>query len=243
MSNHENKLVRHQEYFFRDGDITIRVEDSLFRFHKYFLTRESKHFHGMLIPNAIPCRDPPGSSETNPIVLKDATTEGFASLLWVFYNPEYSIYKAPLEKWKHILKLAQQWGFAQVEKLCIRELENLSIPPVEKIELYQEFKINQSLLHSSYVALTTRPEPLDVKEGNKLGLDTSLTIARARELARARDHGFLGATEVRSIIEDVFGLGSGPPPSTTPPQTQNQNSTTNDHADKGGKNRNKNNKS
>ncbi|KAH9006322.1 hypothetical protein EDB86DRAFT_714490 [Lactarius hatsudake] len=242
MSSHDNKLVRHQEYFFRDGDITIRVEDSIFRFHKFFITRESRHFHSMLVPNAIPCRDPPGSSETNPVVLKDATAEGFASLLWVFYNPEYSIYKAPLEKWKLILKLAQQWGFAQVEKLCIRELENLLIPPVEKIELYQEFNINPSLLHTSFVTLTKRPEPLDVKEGNKLGLETSLKLAQARELSRARDHGFLSATEVQSIIDEVFGLGSGPPPSTTPPQTQKQNPTTDDHTEKGGK-RNKNSKS
>ncbi|KAI9441495.1 hypothetical protein H4582DRAFT_1933043 [Lactarius indigo] len=238
MSSHENKPMRHQEYFFRDGDITLRVEDSVFRVHKYFLTRESRHFYSMLVPNAIPCRDPPGSSETNPIILKDATAEGFAGLLWVFYNPEYSIYKAPLEKWKRILKLAQQWSFAQVEMLCIRELENLSIQPVEKIELYQEFKINPSLLHSSYVALTNRPEPLDVKEGNKLGLDTSLKIAQARELARAHNHGFLNATEVQSVIEDVFGVGSGSSPSTTPPQ-QKQNTTTDDDAEKRGK-RNKN---
>ncbi|KAI9465153.1 hypothetical protein BJY52DRAFT_1245393, partial [Lactarius psammicola] len=106
MSSHDNRVVRHQEYFFRDGDITIRVEDSMFRIHKHFLTRESRHFHAMLVPNAVPCRDPPGSSETNPVVLKDATSEGFAGLLWVFYNPEYSIYKASLEKWRRILTLA-----------------------------------------------------------------------------------------------------------------------------------------
>ncbi|KAH9177507.1 hypothetical protein EDB89DRAFT_1412669 [Lactarius sanguifluus] len=224
----ENQPIRYQEYFFRDGDITIRVEDSVFRIHKHFLTRESRHFHSMLIPNPVPCRDPPGSSETNPVVLKDATTEGFAGLLWVFYNPVYSIYNAPIETWIRILTLAQQWSFAQVEKLCIRELENLSIPPVEKIKLYQDFKINPSLLHRSYVALTTRPEPLDVKEGSKLGLDTSLKIAQARELARIRDRALLGATEVQSVIEGVFGLGSELPPSTTPPQ-QKQSTTTDDH--------------
>jgi len=106
----------------------------------------------------------------------------------------------------------------QVEKLCIRELENLSIPPVEKIQLYQDFKINPMLLHGSFVALTTRTVPLDVKEGKKLGLDTSLKIAQARELARTPDRAtslFSPATEVQSVIEEVFGLhGSGPPPVT-----------------------------
>lgn len=39
----------------------------------------------------IPCRDPPGLSETNPVVFKDATSEGFEDLLWVFYNPYVTI--------------------------------------------------------------------------------------------------------------------------------------------------------
>jgi len=62
-----------------------QVEDKIFRIHKYFLTRESKHFRSMLVA-AIPCRDPPGSSETNPVVIEDATSEAFANLLWIFYN-------------------------------------------------------------------------------------------------------------------------------------------------------------
>ena len=37
-------------------------------------------------PN-VPCNDPPGSSETNPIVLEDTPTEAFTWFLWVFYNP------------------------------------------------------------------------------------------------------------------------------------------------------------
>lgn len=234
----DNKLVNHPEYFIRDGDITIRVEDSMFRIHRHFLTRESKQFRSMLIP-IVPCRDPPGSSDTNPVVLKDATSEGFAGLLWVFYNPEYSVYRAPLEKWKHILTLAQQWGFAQVEKLCIRELENLSIPPVEKIQLYQDFTINPSFLHSSFVALTTRTEPLGVEEGMKLGMATSLKIALARELARTPDQTTrLRESDVHSVIEDVFGLqGSGPSPATTPPQKQAP--TNDDQTDKGAKARNR----
>lgn len=113
------------------------------------------------------------------------------------------------------MTLAQRWGFFQVEKLCIRELEKLSIPPVEKIQLYQGFKIDPNLLHASFVALTIRAEPLDIEEGKKLELPTSLNVARARELARALG----GATdllgpaiaqlqdsEVQMVIRDVFGL-------------------------------------
>lgn len=77
--------------------------------------------------------------------------------------------------------------------------------------------IDQNLLHDSYIALTVRAEPLDVDEGNKLGLSTSLKIARARELARAQapdgSTDFFGTaiaqlqdSAVQSVIRNVFGL-------------------------------------
>ena len=41
---------------------------------------------------AIPGTDPPGSSDTNLVVLEDTTSEAFACLLWVFYNPYVSTF-------------------------------------------------------------------------------------------------------------------------------------------------------
>jgi hypothetical protein len=171
--------------------------------------------------------------------LDDATSEGFASLLWVFYNRDFS-YEAPYEKWKQILTLAHQWGMARVERLCIRELGKLKIDPVEKIELYQAFKLDRNLLHSSFVELVIRPRPLSIEEGERLTLPTSMKLAEARE--RARDPGqsiTLQEPDVQPVIEDVFGLqGSTPPSATTSPTTspltspQKENTTTDDHADK-----------
>ncbi|KAH9174996.1 hypothetical protein EDB89DRAFT_1848271 [Lactarius sanguifluus] len=238
-SHDDNPAVRHNVYFFPDGDIVIRVchpslslkglipspqvGDSVFRIHRFFSTRESKHFRAMFITN-VPCRDPPGSSESNPVVLKDATSEAFVDFLWIFYNNEYSIYNATLEKWKRILGLAQQWGFLQVEKLCVRELQKMSIPSIEKIKIYQDFNIDPDLLYDSYVDLIKRSEPLNLEEGMKLELLTSLKIARARELARTPGPdgttGLFGSatiqlqeSEIQSVIKDVFGLqGPAPPP-------------------------------
>jgi len=65
----------------------------MFRVHKRFFFRESSHFKSLFNSPAIPCPDPPGSSETNPVVFKekDITSDAFAHLLWVFYNPWVSI--------------------------------------------------------------------------------------------------------------------------------------------------------
>jgi len=238
-TNKPPAVRRHMVYFIPEGDITIKVDDTVFRIHRYFLIKESKHFRSMLIP-AIPCRDPPGSSETNPVVLEDAESEAFADLLWVFYNPKYSIYTATVDKWKRILNLAQQWSFIEVEKLCVRELEALSIPPIEKIRLYQDFKLDPNLLHDSFVALTIRDQPLDMEEGEQLKLATSLKIAQARELARRAPDGPATArlqdSEVQSVVKDIFRLGSAsaltnPPPQPTAGARQNPTSG-DDHVDK-----------
>ncbi|KAH9006321.1 hypothetical protein EDB86DRAFT_3143778 [Lactarius hatsudake] len=233
MCNPDNRpTVRHEIYFFPDGDVIIRVEGTVFCVHTYFLTRESNRFRSMII-SIVPCRrcrETPGTSESNPIVLRDATSEAFADLLWVFYNPEYSNYSgATLEKWKRILALAQQWGFVQVEQLCVRELEKLTIPPVEKVKIYQDFNLNPELLYDSCVELVIRPEPLNLEEGRKLGLLTSMKIAHARERARAtapdgatsssRRPGSatiqLQVSEIQLAIRDIFrSWGSAPAPVT-----------------------------
>ncbi|KAH9006313.1 hypothetical protein EDB86DRAFT_711451 [Lactarius hatsudake] len=226
MDNPDHRpAVRHELYFFPDGDTIIRVEDSVFRIHRFFLTRESNYFWSMFL-TTVPCYVPPGSSESNPVVLIGATSEAFADLLWVFYNREYSIYSATFEKWKRILALARKLGFFRVERLCVQELQKLVIPPVEKIQFYQSFNLNPDLLRSSYVALTIRAEPLELEEGKKLGDSTSLKITRARELARGPGHGAtssatvqlkvqLQESEIRLVVRDIFRLhGSAPTPVT-----------------------------
>ena len=115
------------------------------------------------------------------------------------------------------MTLAQQWRFVEVEQLCVRELEKLTITPVEKIQIYQDFNLNPNLLHDSYVALTIRDEPLDLEEGEQLGLPTSLKVAQARELARVPDGpatARLQESEVESVIKNVFTLGSASAPVT-----------------------------
>jgi hypothetical protein len=125
-----------------------------------------------------------------------------------------------VETWLSILSLAQRWNFKEVEELCIRELEKLAIPPVDKIQIYQAFKLEKTLLLNAYIELAVRPEPLNLEEGRKLGIDTALQIARARELSRRSDTGKghrspasvqVRKVELRSLIQEAFGLGETRP--------------------------------
>ncbi|KAI0261292.1 hypothetical protein BC834DRAFT_486177 [Gloeopeniophorella convolvens] len=208
-------VMRHKNYFFHEADVNFRVEGYVFRVHRYFFLRESAHFRELLGSSAFPGQDAPGMTEANPVVLHDATSDGFACFLWVFYNPKYSIYNATPKQWSMILELAQQWGFKEVELLCIRELERLDMSPVDRIYIYQERGIDHTLLLDSYATLTTRDEPIALEEGIKLGIKTSLQIARAREMSRGPDTGtglrspsavqVLGP-DLHTLIQGIFEL-------------------------------------
>jgi hypothetical protein len=111
------------------------------------------------------------------------------------------------------LFLAHHWGIARIARLCLRELAKLRIDPVEKIEFYQLLELNPNLLQTSFVELTIRPEPLSEQEGERLGIKTSMRLARAREQARDPDRSRkVEEAEAEEVIEGVFGLHGSTPP-------------------------------
>jgi hypothetical protein len=135
------------------------------------------------------------------------------------------------------LKLAHQWDFIEVKALAIRELENLPVPPLPKIVLYQKYSIDRNLLKHALTALTIRDEALAIEEGREIGLETALDLARAREIARSpvfsgkksgnpRSPVHLAGSELDVVIKDIFHLPSstGPdPPTPSQPSTGRDN--------------------
>ncbi|KAJ3749913.1 hypothetical protein DFH05DRAFT_1561167, partial [Lentinula detonsa] len=129
----------------------LKVENSLFKVHRYFFERESPKFQEMLT------RPPPTgqssySSLTNPVVL-DVTSEEFQQLLWVFYNPVYSYKGAKFQDWGCLLSLACDFKFPEVRKLAVRNLEKFNLDLVDHLSLYQECNANEDLLIPLYVQL------------------------------------------------------------------------------------------
>ncbi|KAL1945337.1 hypothetical protein VTO73DRAFT_2188 [Trametes versicolor] len=220
------QIKRHPKYYLNGGDVHFLVENYIYRVHRYFFERESAWFREKLGAPAPAGQTPKGSSDANPFPLEEVAADDFSKFLWVFYNPKYSIYDAVLEDWVAILKLAFDWRFSEVKKLCSRELEKYEIAPVPKIELYQTYELDKKLLIPSYMAICLRAEPLSLKEGRHLGLETALLLATARECARGKPlaNGARSPTaaeleeeDMVSIIKEIFGLTPGPPsPSLTP---------------------------
>lgn len=118
-----------------------------------------------------------------------------------------------IEEWTSILKLAYQWDFTEVKALAIRGLENLRIPALQKILIYQKYAVDRRHLQAAFTALVVRDEPMTVEESRELGLETMIQLARAREIARTPLLGGersaavnIAGDELDALVREVFQL-------------------------------------
>jgi hypothetical protein len=109
------------------------------------------------------------------------------------------------EEWTSVLKLSSMWQFQEIRARAIKAMESLtlSMDLVDKIVIARKFAVS-SWLVPSINALVQREKPLDLSEGNRLGLEWALKVAEAREC---------GATMVENPVYPTCQhcLHSGPP--------------------------------
>ncbi|KAK7057692.1 hypothetical protein R3P38DRAFT_2842519, partial [Favolaschia claudopus] len=208
-------LQRSDKYYINGGDFYCITENRMFRVHRYFFERESRFFREQLAIPATPGALRLGSSEDSAVILDGVKSADFDRLLWVFYNPKYSLYNASVDDWSVILSLADRWSFLEVKNLAVRELEKLEMLDVDRIVLYHNFHVDESFCVPRYVALCERPELLTVDEGLRLGMETVIPLTRARECLRngAASSGLrspspssVSQTELTEIIKEHFGI-------------------------------------
>lgn len=85
-----------------------------------------------------------------------------------------------------IVELAHRWKFPEVKELALRELQKIDIPIIDRIILYQRYKVGDDLLVPLYTALCSRDEPPSHADLVRLGVETTALILLARERVRAR---------------------------------------------------------
>lgn len=208
-------LTRYEEYYLPGGDLFLLVEQHIFRVHRYFFERESTYFKGKLATPAAPGSTRPGTNESNAILLDDVRVHEFARFLWVFYNPKYSLYHTSVADWTAILNLAHRWAFPEVKSLAVRELEKQSMPDIERVVVYQNNDVDRNLLIRCYAALCERDQPITPAEGRRMGIDTALTIAQLREMARrspidcrSPTSANIRGNELQTLVRELFGIAT-----------------------------------
>ncbi|KAF8802655.1 hypothetical protein BYT27DRAFT_7196594 [Phlegmacium glaucopus] len=219
---HERKDItvvippQHPKYYLRGGDLHVIAGNTLFRVHGYFFERDSSIFKTKLNPVS-PGQVKEGTNDA-PVVLDGITAEEFEVLLWVFYNPKYSLYDTDIETWKCILHLANKLDFKEVKELAVRELHlKRDLPLVEKMALYQHHQVDPRHLVPLFAELCSRDTPLSLEESQILGPISTYLVYSTREHLRAQpsDGGRsplpqgLEEKDVFRAIESFFGIDHG----------------------------------
>ncbi|KAG6836945.1 hypothetical protein H0H93_000835 [Arthromyces matolae] len=227
----DKPVVRHPVYYFEDGTTIFLVQNTLFKIHRYFLTRESDVFGGMF---AVP--PPPegaeGNSDDCPIVLPEVKVSEFEALLDYFYYATlrassfgarlnsgripvaYGVPPPPgtpthLQEWLDLLSIAHRYGFQDVQRKAVSTIEALGgVNPVARFLLGKKYNLG-SWRVSALNDLCQRSEPLVLKETMALELPTYTLLAKARELARQRHFLSCLAAEKAAALRTA---ASGRPP-------------------------------
>ncbi|EKM79561.1 hypothetical protein AGABI1DRAFT_128708 [Agaricus bisporus var. burnettii JB137-S8] len=102
-----SSVIRDEDYYWCDGNCVIRVQDRLFKIHRYLLDRDSEFFRTLFtLPQSKSSDDEnqefigqgmEGQSDENPIVCQDSV-EDLKALFWALYARPKEI--AAQEDWK-----------------------------------------------------------------------------------------------------------------------------------------------
>jgi hypothetical protein len=183
-----------------------QVENQLFKVPRRNFAVESETFSDMLRLPAPTVDGKPlldGSSDSQPLRLEGIKKFDFLQLLRVMFpslsrsllilvtisNVNANTYTSrdsqepdslTQEEWTSVLKLSTMWHFRKIRAAAIRNMENLSIDPVDKIVIATASDIPAWLV-PALNELARRHEPIDLSEGNRLGMEWVLKIAELRE--------------------------------------------------------------
>jgi len=122
-----------------------------------------------------------GSSDDQPLRLDGIKKSDFLQLLRVMFpsdsqQPEL----LTLEEWTSVLKLSSMWQFHKMRATAIKNMEDFSMDLVDKIVIARRFDVSTWLV-PTLNALVQREKPIDLSEGNRLGMEWVLKVAEVRE--------------------------------------------------------------
>ncbi|KAF9460724.1 hypothetical protein BDZ94DRAFT_1169173 [Collybia nuda] len=208
------ELQQHPTFYIHGADLTFVSGNILFRVHRYFFDRESRVFREQVLPTS-GATSKEGYTDATAISI-DVPADDFAQLLGIFYNPTYSLYDLSISDWTCVLALAHNWEFNEVKNLAVRELQKQDLGVVERIALYQTYKVDAQFLVPLYAILCSRDEPPNDEEADALGSKTAIRVYRARERLRAQspDGGRsplpegIGLSQVYDTLSAMFGMAS-----------------------------------
>ncbi|KAF9013174.1 hypothetical protein BDQ17DRAFT_1342923, partial [Cyathus striatus] len=118
--------LRDSDYYFPDGNVIFKVEDTLFKVHKSILSKDSTFFKDLFsVPQ--PETSDEGSTDDNPIPLSGDTAKEFHALLWSLYALPAEIFNESnqpnAERFGDIACMAHKYQFSSTEEWAAGRLK------------------------------------------------------------------------------------------------------------------------
>ncbi|KAH9073517.1 hypothetical protein EDB83DRAFT_2219399 [Lactarius deliciosus] len=173
----DDSFIRHDTYFFKDGNVTFLVGGTLYCVHRYFFSRDSVYFSTRFAQLGI--RD----HEALPTIISigDIERKDFEALLSVLYPTNFEGHELTYEQWKSVLHLSTRWGFASLRK---HSLKSITPPtPHDQFVLARTYSVDHWVL-PALTALCERSWPLSLDEAQQMSMEDVVLVARVREEIR-----------------------------------------------------------
>ncbi|KAH8996882.1 hypothetical protein EDB92DRAFT_1842570 [Lactarius akahatsu] len=169
-----DSFIRHDAYFFKDGNVTFLVGGTLYCVHRYFFSRDSVYFSTRFTQLGI--RD----YEPLPIIITigDIERTDFEALLSVLYPANFEAHELRYEQWKSVLHLSTRWGFTSLRKLALKSIKPPT--PHDQFVLARTYSVDHWVL-PSLTALCERTLPLSLDEARQMSMEDVILVATARE--------------------------------------------------------------
>ncbi|THH21541.1 hypothetical protein EW146_g57 [Bondarzewia mesenterica] len=172
--------LRHNKFYFDDGNVTFLVEDTLYRVHRSLFTRHSKLFVDEFFPDESEDGADTLQGNTIPIALDECCT---CVVLYEIITRTYRSFRKHdvegVSGWATVLHLATRWGFDSIRELAITSLTPIA-SPIDKVVFGHRYQVENWLM-PGYTNLCARKESLTMDESRRLGLANVVMIANARQ--------------------------------------------------------------
>jgi hypothetical protein len=170
----DDPFTSHDKYYFKDGNITFLVDNTLYCVHRYFFSHHSTYFSTKL--------DQLGIREHEPlsiiISLGDVERKDFEAFLSVLYPDDFDEHSLSYEQWKSVLHLSSLWGFSSLRKLALRSINPPT--PFDQLLLARAYSVDHWIL-PALSALCERTVPLSLNEASQMSIEDVVLVTTVRE--------------------------------------------------------------
>ncbi|KZT52639.1 hypothetical protein CALCODRAFT_551724 [Calocera cornea HHB12733] len=182
-------VARHPRWYFSDGNVVLRIEDTLYNLHQSFLSK-STVFRGMFaLP---PSAAQEGGADDRPVVLQEAVDEFDRLLEFVYPSLDFSLSAYSLDALCMLLRLSDKYDFPDIRTHVIAQL----LTPHNQALLTWQRSLDLGVRHNApplvvagSVGVCLQAQPLDADALHAIASafpenDRVAALLHARERAR-----------------------------------------------------------